>query len=317
MDAVPYGQTAAARLRFPTSSRASRAHALRRTRAPSTGAAGLVPRAKSDRPPVRPTWRPPTASPALASRAKHSSPTHPTCAFQQHLLPMQRGASRDPRLALACRPEGKRSALSIRASSGCTDRTHRGRGCCRGRPYRAGLPQTWRGERSGPLGVVPQLVQTSSVVECRGRGCSRRRSGSRRVPAARPAVDCSFAPGAVTSAARIASLDHAAIRVTPMRWPLSRLCRSGCRTGAGLLPRWPRPFPNSSDRRDLWLVCSGTEWASWRLRRGFRSPNWRAGRPCCVRAKGAVWTGTLRVSESRRRTRVAGEPTLAHRIPVD
>ncbi len=74
MDAVPYGQTAAARLRFPTSSRASRAHALRRTRAPSTGAAGLVPRAKSDRPPVRPTWRPPTASPALASRALRSRP---------------------------------------------------------------------------------------------------------------------------------------------------------------------------------------------------------------------------------------------------
>ena len=54
------------------------------------------------------------------------------------------------------RPEGKRPALSIRASSGCTDRTHRGRGCCGGRPYRAGLPQRWRGERSGPLGVVPQ-----------------------------------------------------------------------------------------------------------------------------------------------------------------
>jgi hypothetical protein len=53
------------------------------------------------------------------------------------------------------------------------------------------------------------LVRTSSVVQHRRRGCSRRRSGSRRGKAARPAVGCSFAPGAVTSAARIASLHHA------------------------------------------------------------------------------------------------------------
>jgi hypothetical protein len=48
-------------------------------------------------------------------------------------------------------------------------------------------------------------VQTDSVVECRRRGWSRRRSGSRRAPA----VDFSFARGAVPSAARIASLHHA------------------------------------------------------------------------------------------------------------
>ena len=66
--------------------------------------------------------------------------------------------------AVPRRPKGKRPALSIRASSGCTDRTHRGRGCCRGRPYRAGLPQTWRGERSGPLGVVPQLVLSTFSI---------------------------------------------------------------------------------------------------------------------------------------------------------
>lgn len=76
-----------------------------------------------------------------------------------------RGGSACSILASADRPEGKRSALSIRASSGCTDRTQRGRRCCRGRPYRAGLPQKWRGERSGPLGVVPRLVQRESV-EC-------------------------------------------------------------------------------------------------------------------------------------------------------
>ena len=60
-----------------------------------------------------------------------------------------------------------------------------------------------------PLVCETASVQTSSVVQHRRRGCSRRRSGSRRAPAARPAVDCSFAPGAVTSAARIASLLHA------------------------------------------------------------------------------------------------------------
>ena len=57
--------------------------------------------------------------------------------------------------------------------------------------------------------ALSELVQTSSVVQRRQRGRSRGRSGSRRAPAARAAVDCSFAPGAVTSAARIASLDHA------------------------------------------------------------------------------------------------------------
>jgi hypothetical protein len=38
----------------------------------------------------------------------------------------------------------------------------------------------------------PLFVQTNSVVECRRRGWSCRRSGSRRAPAARPAVDCWF-----------------------------------------------------------------------------------------------------------------------------
>ena len=61
-------------------------------------------------------------------------------------------------------------------SSGCTDRTHRGRRCSRGRPYRAGLPQTWQGERSRPLGVVPQLVRTSSEVGVDEGGCSATRA---------------------------------------------------------------------------------------------------------------------------------------------
>ena len=76
----------------------------------------------------------------------------------------------------AFRPEGKQPALSIRASSGCTDRTHRGRECCRGRPYRAGLPQTWRGERGRPFGVVPQLVPSGSQSEVGGTSASTGRA---------------------------------------------------------------------------------------------------------------------------------------------
>jgi hypothetical protein len=45
---------------------------------------------------------------------------------------------------------------------------------------------------SRSLARVVLLVQTNSVVECRRRGWSRGRSGSRRAPAARSAVDCWF-----------------------------------------------------------------------------------------------------------------------------
>ena len=91
-------------------------------------------------------------------------PRAPGGLLLRRLEPEAAGASCSRFLAVPRRPEGKRPALSIRASSGCTDRTHRGRGCCRGRPYRAGLPQTWRGERSGPLGVVPQLVLSTFSI---------------------------------------------------------------------------------------------------------------------------------------------------------
>ena len=49
---------------------------------------------------------------------------------------------------------------------------------------------------------VVDFVQTSSVVECRRCGRSPRGSGSRRALAARPAVDCSFAPIPATSSSR-------------------------------------------------------------------------------------------------------------------
>ena len=47
------------------------------------------------------------------------------------------------------------------------------------------------------------VVQTNSVVECRGRRWSRRRSGSRRAPAARPGVDRWFPPIRAMSSSRI------------------------------------------------------------------------------------------------------------------
>ena len=68
--------------------------------------------------------------------------------------------------------------------------------------------QAWR-RRAVARARCLLFARTSSVVQHRWRGCPRRRSGSRRAPAARPAVGCSFAPGAVRSAARIASLHHA------------------------------------------------------------------------------------------------------------
>jgi hypothetical protein len=95
----------------------------------------------------------------------------------------------------------------------------------------------------------PLLVQTSSVVECRGRGWSPRRSGSRRAPAARPAVACSFTPGAVTSAARIASLRHAysghggsvaaSLRVREREHRRPGLGSAACRSGESRLAQAP------------------------------------------------------------------------------
>jgi hypothetical protein len=77
------------------------------------------------------------------------------------------------------RPEGQRPALSIGASSGCTDRTHRGRRCSQARPYLAGRPQTWRGERSRPLAVAPQLVRSTSEPAAAPSLRDSWRSGSR------------------------------------------------------------------------------------------------------------------------------------------
>jgi hypothetical protein len=57
-------------------------------------------------------------------------------------LPTQAAELREQQLAHACRPQGKRPALSVRAPSGCTDRTHRDVQAREGPRYRAGLPQT-------------------------------------------------------------------------------------------------------------------------------------------------------------------------------
>jgi hypothetical protein len=98
--------------------------------------------------------------------------------------------------------------------------------------------------------ALSELVQTSSVVECRRRGWLRTRRGSRRAPAARPAVDRSFARGAVTSAARIASLRQG-LKRAPWTWSLCSAAGSGCarrrrrqaretfEDAGGRLPGWP------------------------------------------------------------------------------
>ena len=59
------------------------------------------------------------------------------------------------------------------------------------------------------------IVQTNSVVECRRRGWSRRRSGSRRAPAARPAVGCWFPPIRAMSSSRIRSPPLSGRRLCP------------------------------------------------------------------------------------------------------
>ena len=102
--------------------------------------------------------------------------------------------------------------------------------------------------RGHDAGSLVEIVQTSSVVQHRRHGCSRRRNGSRRTPAARPAVDCSFAPGAVTSSARIASLhhaywDHAEVLAASV-WRESR----GRRRCRGSIPRQT----TASRRRPAW-----------------------------------------------------------------
>jgi hypothetical protein len=90
---------------------------------------------------------------------------------------------------------GERAALAGSVSVGCW-RAH----------SQLSPPRRQISEFSGGCGgLAPParrlvLVQTSCVVQHLRRGCSRRRSGSRRAPGER-AVDYSFAPGAVTSAA--------------------------------------------------------------------------------------------------------------------
>ncbi len=131
---------------------------------------------------------------------------------------------------------------SFRAAAGCPDRTQRGSRClCRAALSRATSANAKRGSsppsrsssRVRPkhqrglaeseqaparsyfcsprkAGVssrrstsLSKIVQTNTVVECRRRGWSRRRSGSRRAPARRLAVDCWFPPIRAMSSSRI------------------------------------------------------------------------------------------------------------------
>ena len=148
--------------------------------------------------------------------------------FHLHQLPMQLRGSWEQPVARACRPFHKpgagctacprcwRSRRTAISSSYPIEQTPTSGFICRSTPTTdahaipAALPSPARAVALARVNAaLSELVQTSSVVQHRQRGRSRRRSGSRRAPAARAAVDCSFAPGAVTSAARIASLDHA------------------------------------------------------------------------------------------------------------
>jgi hypothetical protein len=78
--------------------------------------------------------------------------------------------------------EGKPPALSIRASSGCTDRTHRGRGCSRGRPYRGSYFCSPR--KAGALSN--RLTWLSKSVRC-GSGAGDPSADGRRVRVVRGA----------------------------------------------------------------------------------------------------------------------------------
>jgi len=60
-----------------------------------------------------------------------------------------------------------------------------------------------RAGRGRPVPRLLPFVQTNSFVECRWRGWSRRRSGSCRARAARPAVGCWFPPIRAMSSSRI------------------------------------------------------------------------------------------------------------------
>jgi hypothetical protein len=127
-------------------------------------------------------------------------------------------------------------------------------------------------------GSLLLIVRTSSVVQHRRRGCSRRRSGSRRAPTAGPAVGCSFAPGAVTSAARIASLHRAystgediggvvtasvlaaVRRSASTRAPVDRAARGARRGDERYQPRldsapWFDVGPGSGARGLLWQLA--------------------------------------------------------------
>ena len=119
----------------------------------------------------------PTAGVHAGRRHPHAN--HPTPATSTENKTDAAEKLLAPPLTFIGRPEGKRPALSIRrrpgvriAHIGDVDAPEVGR-------HRAGLPQTWRGERSRPPGVVPQLVRTGSEVGVDEGGCSPTRARAR------------------------------------------------------------------------------------------------------------------------------------------
>ena len=113
--------------------------------------------------------------------------------------------------------------------------------------------------------ALSQLVPSGSVVECRRRGWSRRRSGSRRAPAARPAADCWFPRIRAMSSPRI-------------RWPPLSEGSHAPR------PLWPSDHcPLHEDRPRRWLERRD---CSWRERKS--GPHCRGGDKPAV----DVWPAT-------------------------
>jgi hypothetical protein len=132
------------------------------------------------------------------------------------------------------------------------------------------------------VGAHSRLVRTSSVVERRRRGCSPRRSGSRRAPAARPAVDCWIAhqKRPRRDPARRGSL-HAfaqgsrAIRAGQKRQRRSR--QHGDAVGAELVAAFRREEPPGAGGRDVCLsgiaAVSAAE-SRWPLSTFCLPPEW-------------------------------------------
>jgi hypothetical protein len=119
--------------------------------------------------------------------------------------------------------------------------------------------QSWRRPAAAGRRLLV-FVQTNSVVECRGRRWSRRRSGSRRAPAARSGVDRWFPPIRAMSSARIRwpPLSDSGHAPRPFR-PSESLPL--CERSRGAADR-QSPAPVSGSSNTVWRVLTIARWSS-------------------------------------------------------